>query len=184
MRDGFTPLHYVLDNFSAFSDKSYAMELFKNIFDVMEDKNPKDEFGETPLHQATKDSSCSEIFQFIIANIKDKDPQNYLRITPLHQAAMFGNFDACQLLIENVDDKNPKDISWWTPLHLAAENGHYKVCQLILKNIMPPKSVDTSGKIKSCSKLDISRIKNPADRSGRTPLHMAAENGQIGLWSI
>ena len=28
------------------------MELFKNIFDAMEDKNPKDEFGQTPLHQA------------------------------------------------------------------------------------------------------------------------------------
>ena len=29
------------------------MELFKNIFEAMEDKNPKDEFGQTPLHRAT-----------------------------------------------------------------------------------------------------------------------------------
>ena len=150
------------------------------IFDAMEDKNQKDEFGETPLHQATKNSSYLGICRLIVSNIKDKDPKNYLGITPLHQAAMFGNFDARQLLIENVDDKNPQDISGWTPLHLAAENGHYKVCQLILKNIIPAKSVDTLGRTKSWSKLDISRVKNPADKSGRTPLHMAAENGHIG----
>ena len=48
---GLTPLHYVIDNIFGFTDKSYAMELFKNIFDAMEDKNPKDEFGNTPLHR-------------------------------------------------------------------------------------------------------------------------------------
>ena len=51
--EGFTPLHYVVKNCYAFDDESYAMELFKNIFEAMEDKNPKDEFGQTPLHRAT-----------------------------------------------------------------------------------------------------------------------------------
>ena len=37
---GLTPLHYVLENCFAFSDKTYALELFKNIFDAVEDKNP------------------------------------------------------------------------------------------------------------------------------------------------
>ena len=162
------------------------MELFKNIFDAMEDKNPKDEFGETPLHKATQsqNSSYSEICQLIVANIKDKNPQDFVGRTPLHHAAMFGNFDACQLLIENVDDKNPQDNYGLTPLHIAAKYGHYKVCQLILKNIIPAKSVDTSGKTKGWSKLDISRVKNPADKSGKTPLHMAAENGHLDVYSL
>ena len=49
---------------------------------------------------------------------------------------------------------------------MAARDGSSEICELILKNIQ----------CKGC--------KNPKDNSGTTPLHLAAENGRVGLYQL
>ena len=64
----------------------------------LKNTNPKDCFGDTPLHEAARWGHI-DICQSIIANIKKKyfwyftnvNPKNVDGITPLHVAARFGH---------------------------------------------------------------------------------------------
>ena len=77
-----------------------------------------------------------------------------LEWSPLHIAAEQGSLEGCNYIIEKTGDYAPlSNIDKLTPLHLAAFNGHLEVCQLLLDNM---------------------RDKNPSDKNGRTPLHLAA----------
>ena len=77
-----------------------------------------------------------------------------LEWSPLHIAAEQGSLEGCNYIIEKTGDYAPlSNIDKLTPLHLAAFNGHLGVCNLL---------------------LDSMRDKNPSDKNGRTPLHLAA----------
>ena len=59
------------------------MDVFMTIFERAEDKNPKDNFGFTPLHLAAENGHL-ELCQLIIENVQDKNPKNsWDKITPL-----------------------------------------------------------------------------------------------------
>ena len=91
------------------ADKHY--EVFKLIFDNVEDKNPM------TMHLS-------------------KDNGNYI-FSPLHVAATSGNFDVCKLIIENVQDKNPSaNLSESvTPLLMARAYGHHQIANYIKSKI-------------------------------------------------
>ena len=106
----------------------------------MENKNPMDREGHTPLYYAAKHGQMT-VCQFIIENISDKNPLNPkddYGCTLLHWAAEHGYLEVCQLVINYIEDKNPINSSRRTPLHYAAQNGHLSICQLIMKNLTDP----------------------------------------------
>ena len=78
---GWTPLHN-----AAFKS---IFEVFKMIFDIVEDKNPQDHFEVTPLHIAAIKGNL-EICKYIIGKVEDKslaiNSKNDFNNTPLQSA--------------------------------------------------------------------------------------------------
>merc|ERR1712029_941249 len=140
------------DRVSLFSAvKENNIEKCRKIVENAQDKNPADNSGWTPLHEAAIYGHL-EMCRLILDNVQDKNPARNDGNTPLHFAASFGHTEICRLILENVEDKNPADNRGQTPLHLAARYGHLLVCRLILENVQD---------------------KNPVNNYGRTPLNMA-----------
>ena len=59
----------------------YKYESFKLILENVHNKNPRDDFGETPLHQAAREG-CFEICNLIIENVTEKNPKDHQGKTP------------------------------------------------------------------------------------------------------
>ena len=173
--------HCILHNAVLYSNREVVQLIFNNI----EDKNPLDDSGTTPLHIAAN-PGIEDIFQFIFDNVEDKNPRDNSGFTPLHYAAKDGYASICQLIIENVVDKNPSndaELSYWdllaisfnyptsgvisglTPLHLAASNGHFETCKLFMEKIE-----------EKC--LEDVHVGSP------TPLDMAAKKGHLKVYKL
>ena len=152
---GFTPLH-----FAAMNGISGHYQVFKYIINAVDNKNPADVDGKTPLYYATLEGHY-EICKLILENISDKNPASNDGVTPLHLAAQYSHSRITKLLLKNVIDKRPITNGGKTPILLAAEYGHLYVYKVLVKN-----------------ELD----KNPAENPlGTTPLHLAARNGYLKL---
>jgi len=146
------------DRVSLFSAvKENNIEKCRKIVENAQDKNPADNSGWTPLHEAAMNGRL-EICRCILENVQDKNPANNDGHTPLHRAAIYGHLEMCRLILDNVQDKNPARNDGNTPLHFAASFGHTEICRLILENV---------------------EDKNPADNRGQTPLHLAARYGHL-----
>ena len=136
------------------------VEICRMIMDHLEDKNPKNDWGRTPLHLATlaNHPRGTEVYRLIMNEVDDKNPKdNWQGATPLHSAASFGQFEISKLIVESVDEKNPKDQFLITPLHEAASRGYTDIFRLIFERV---------------------EDKDPPDGEGDTPLHLAA--GEFG----
>ena len=68
-------------------------------------KNPRDNYGYTPLHYAAE-SGYLAICKLIITNVEDKNPgfMCFRGLTPLHLAARKGHYDICRMFMENVPE--------------------------------------------------------------------------------
>ena len=64
----------------------------------LDDKNPGDNDGWTPLHSAAKKGNC----EFIIERLQDKNPPNHNGYKPLQTAAINGHFNVCKLMCKTV----------------------------------------------------------------------------------
>lgn len=149
-----------------------------------------------------------EIFMWILKNkglnIHERD--QFSR-TFLHLAAAGGNCDLVQFLIDQGLDVNGIDGTGWTPLHFAVEQRRIGVVELLLSN--PRVNVNCKDfifesslvmwhAIGNCMPLhhavhnkDIPMVKllltapkidvNCKDGDGKTPLHIAAELGNIEI---
>ena len=69
--------------------------------DEVEDKNPKGQFGKTPLHVAAENGNLP-IVRMIMDQIKDKNPLDQDEVTPLHLAAENGHRNICKLIMDAV----------------------------------------------------------------------------------
>ena len=168
------------------------LELFQLLSENTSDKNPRCNFGWTPLHVAaaggylnwdlifntlnyngmlpiditTKDGHA-EICKFLIVNIADKNPGNMNGTSALHMAAFCGQLEAYKLIMQSVADKNPQNHFGQTPLHIAAEAGKLEICRLIIDSVAD---------------------KNPGYVNGRTlswtPLHEAAKSGHLEVCKL
>ena len=176
------------------------LEIFLHLSNTLNDKNPMDHHGYTPLHFAANMNNF-EVCQAIIENddVIDKNPENYDRLTPLHLAAEGGYLQICELIISKTEDKNPMQDGFpaWTPLHFAANNAHLEVCQLIIANVddknpnanwageaSPYHLAAEKGHVEVCKLfLETLTDKNPMDVPPKrgTPLHLAIENGHFEI---
>ena len=127
------------------------------IIKLHDSKNPRNRWGETPLHYAASKGHLT-ICEYIIDKVEDKNPKDINGRTPLHYAAFNGYLQVCNLIMPKVQDKNPFDVNYFTPLHYAAQHGYSQICEYILDN------VDN---------------KNPHSTRGITPLDLAAERGHL-----
>ena len=93
-----------------------------------EDKNPKSEFGETPLHLAAR-GGHAEVCDYIIQQVDEKNPRDDGEMTPLHLAAANGDFTVYEIIMSNGGDENLEDEFGKTPaiyLRDQALSGHLK----------------------------------------------------------
>ena len=165
------------------------LDVFKILMDMVEDKNPKDPFGRTLLHEVGK-MGHGDIFEMILEEVQDKNPKDNSGLTPFHEAAENGQEEICRIILGQVEDKNPKDSRGKTPLHEAAENKHEEICQMILDEVEDKNPKDQFGETplhiaakyehyEICELiLDKVEDKNPKDQYGNTPLHFFAKNSQ------
>ena len=134
------------------------LEAYKLIVEKFKDKNPKDSYGITPLHQAAA-NSCYAVCQWILNNVNDKHPEDNSESTPLLYAAKYGRPAICQLII-NESKKVRKD-AYNSAITVAAQNGHLKVFEILIGAIY---------KFKSFEYLIQNNI-------FKDPLYYAAQNG-------
>merc|ERR1712029_631394 len=164
-RETCSSFHYWTDNQASFWSKislKRAMcqrnfPICRQIIQNVQDVNPPDKNGITPLHWTAR-WGLVEIVRLIIPKVQDKNPTNKDGITPLHLAADRGHVEICRVILENVQDKNPADDSGHTPLHWAAMMGNLEVCRVILEN---------------------AQNKNPANHYGITPLDLASTHADV-----
>ena len=91
------------------------------IIEQIEDKNPGDEEGWTPLHSAAFGGHI-EIFSHIWELVENKYPTEIGGTTPLHWAAHEGHEHICRFILEHGGDKNPVDEDGNTALDYAMIN--------------------------------------------------------------
>ena len=94
---GRTPLH-----FAACYGK---IEICQFIIADLNDKNPKNKDGVTPVTPLYLAANC------------------------------FGYLEICKLIIKNIQDKNPTDLDGQTPLEIAAKKGQLEMCKLLMSNV-------------------------------------------------
>ena len=68
--------------------------------------------------------------------------------------------ETLDLIRYNRSETLPNEDNFWTPLHYASKYDHRKVYEVLLKHV---------------------EDKNPQDLNGRTPLHIAAQSGNIDV---
>lgn len=133
----------------------------KALVENLDDKNPGDWNGCTPLHSAVVWGSF-EICKLIVDNLIVKNPADKRGMTPLHWAAR-EELSKFKLIFENAEDKNPADFTFkQTPLHYGAQWGALEVCKFILENVK-----DKSTRL-------INLVYGPMP----TPLHIAKMHGK------
>ena len=67
--------------------------------------NPKDEFGNTPLHYAASRGNLN-VVKYIMDKVEDKSPTDSNGNLPFHMAAMSGQFLVHKYIKERLDGEN------------------------------------------------------------------------------
>ena len=114
--------------------------------DKIEEKNPKDVKGNTPLHEA---ANCGhlETLKLIIDKVEEKNPENNKGCTPLHIAAIKGRVEIFRVIMNNVDDISPKmNYGKMTPLDYAIKHGHEEIHKMIISDLKIREWVSTKFK--------------------------------------
>ena len=157
------------------------------------DPNIRDVDGDTPLHQALKDTTNKDkqlpTINTLMAYGADRDLTDRANLsTPLHLAALSRNLDAAARLIQEKANPNTPDLNGHTPLHLAAGRSSALTQQLLAAGASPHirtpngntplHSAAVSARSDSAERLlHAGADPNSRTKSGQTPLHFAA-NGR------
>ena len=144
----FPPGGFTLFHLAALNGYYGTCELIIEKMHKIEDKNPLNEWNDTPLHYAAEYGQL-EVCQLIIQNVNEKNPKNCDGFTPLHLAAKNGKVNICELIMKNIVDKNPKALDGSTPLHEAAKKNHLDVSKVLVENGADKNLTDNKGRTPS-----------------------------------
>ena len=81
---------------------------------MVEDKNPKDESGVTPLHEAAMHGN-EDIVQIIIAAVDEKNPKDINGLTPLDEADKNGHEEIYKILLGTIQILHNQDFDLFLP---------------------------------------------------------------------
>jgi ankyrin repeat protein len=129
----------------------------KLLLQLKADPNTKNNYGHTPLHDASM-TGKGDMARLLLQANADPNTKNNYGITPLHWASTNREVDMARLLLQSNADPNTKDNAGQTPLHDASRRGHVDTVQLLLQSKADP---------------------NTKDKRGSTSLHDASKNGQV-----
>jgi ankyrin repeat protein len=151
-----------------------------------------DEYGETPLSSAIIGQNSRKTIEFLLNRRASVNPTNKWGGIPLHRAAGKGNCEAIEALLKAgaLANINQPDKSGRTPLYCAVENGEPKAVKILLDYRASLSQTDNYGRtllhvarndevIEALLKAGALASINQADKSGRTPLYCAVENGKL-----
>ena len=88
--------NYSAEKLSVIKNIVSESEILRLILDNVQEKNPIDFYGVTPLHEAAKNGHF-ETFKLIFENVTEKNPEDENSLTPLHYAAKNGHTDIVEL---------------------------------------------------------------------------------------
>ncbi|KAK3742095.1 hypothetical protein QZH41_017551, partial [Actinostola sp. cb2023] len=150
-----------------------------------------------PIHLASLFGHC-DVIKCLLDKGSPIDPRDSSSLTPLHNAVMAGRLGAAELLIKHGADTSLRTESLQTCIHIAVQNKKLDMLELLVdavgieileigdKNLrVPLHNCAYSGQIKLLEFLLSKKRKKdigkacPKDIFEKTPLHMAAENGDI-----
>ena len=99
---------YYISNYLKYhyaSNKTIGISKYRELMQTVGDKNPRNNKGKTPLHQAAK-YGFFDLCKLILENTTNKNPEDNAGMTPFHYAAAAGNLKICKLMMPNIKDKN------------------------------------------------------------------------------
>jgi ankyrin repeat protein len=152
--------------------------------------NTKDRQKWTPLHFAVLNNNLT-IAKVLVDNGARINVKTQNGLTPLHVGTINGNFDIVNWLILNKAKVNISDDAYkLTPFHLAVFFNHSSLVELLMCYCNDFKYKDSfnrnllhfsvaRGDIKTAIALCQNVPLHSTDDMGRTPLHWAAQNGDI-----
>ena len=161
-----------------------SLTIVKNICLHTKTHNPPDDHGYTPLHLASA-KGFIEIVEFILEQITETSiPTSEVTDcqTPLHMAAKFNRLEVLKLLIRKDKNPNYKTKSGKSAFDLAMEKGHKKVAEFLMLfqgwNLLHYAARE--GRIE-VFKFNHYYLNEPLDDLGYSPLHVAAEYGNLDI---
>ena len=150
---GCTPLHWALQR------PEPSVALIERLLERGANPNIPDENGDCPLHYAAQEG-CLEAIDVLLMAGADATRVNEQGFSPFHLACQVGQREVVEGFLELTESPllvEPSYLHNLTPLHLAARSESKSVFDILLA-------------------VDKSLVSKP-DAYGRTPLHIAAKEG-------
>ena len=109
----------------------------------------------------------------------------------MYAAATSGRLPICQLLLRhgarvlnenaNEDERNSTMTKEHSPLYIAIVEGNYSIVELFLNHLIGPPPAGNSRNTSAEFSGPDNMINGPCDKFGRSPLSVAAAEGEVGV---
>ena len=118
-----------------------SLDIFQFLIPLLEDKNPADNHGKTPLHVAASNGKA-EVVKYLVPLLSDKNPKTNCGDTPLHSAAGKGHLDIVKYLCGQIQDRNPKGCRHGgTPFFVAFMSHKWEVIKYLATMVDDPRDL-------------------------------------------
>ncbi|ENH68893.1 Ankyrin-1 [Fusarium oxysporum f. sp. cubense race 1] len=183
-----------VDDFARFVGNG-NIEVVKMLLEKGADAAAANEYGRTPLHEASENSHL-EIAKMLLEKGEDAGTANKYGWTPLHEASKNGHLEIAKMLLEKGADAGAAAKDGRTPLHEASQNGHLEIVKMLLEKGADARAAAKDGRTPLYKALryghsEIAKmlLEKEADAGatseyGLTPLHLASQNGHLEFVKI